>query len=134
MNRFVPKNANRFPGTVLERKKKRKNMNIVPLDESGQLDLIKEAKGYTIIFKHNTTCPISKSTKSGFEKDAELFPEDTTTYLLDILNHRDLSDAIAKDFDIVHESPQLLLIKDGVCTFQQSLYDISASEVVSHMQ
>lgn len=109
-------------------------MNTISLEESGQLDVIKKEKGYTLIFKHNTTCPISKSAKSGFEKDAELIPEDTKVYLLDILNHRDLSDKIAKDFDIVHESPQLLLIKDGVCTFQQSHYDISASEAVAAME
>ena len=103
-------------------------MNFIPLESEGQLDSIKEAKGYSVIFKHNTTCPISKMTRRNFEADANVLPKDTPVYFLDLLAHRDISNAIAERFNVTHESPQLLLIKDGVCSYHRSLYDISAKE------
>ncbi|MBC8054928.1 MAG: bacillithiol system redox-active protein YtxJ [Sphingobacteriaceae bacterium] len=103
-------------------------MNTTPLEKQDQLEEIKSAQGYSVIFKHNTTCPISKNRRANFEKNVELLPQGTAIYFLDLLSYREISDAIATSFDVKHESPQLLLIKDGACTFHQSLYDISAED------
>ena len=99
-------------------------MNFIPLENAGQLNEIKKSKEYSVIFKHNTTCPISKGVHSRLE--AEKIPNVEAVYLLDLLAHRDLSDAVAADFGIQHESPQLLLIKDGRCVYNEWGYDISA--------
>ena len=103
-------------------------MNSIALETPEQLDSIKSTKGYSVIFKHNTTCPISKNTRANFEKNVGLLPNDTNVYFLDLLTYRDISNAIAERFDVKHESPQLLVIKDGECKFHQSLYDISAED------
>ncbi len=103
-------------------------MKFIPLETAEQIGEIKKAKGYNIIFKHNTTCPISKSAKSRLEQDAPDFPQIKSVYYLDLLTFRDISDRIADEFSVPHESPQLLVIKDGACTFNQSLYKISAQE------
>lgn len=109
-------------------------MNFIPLEKAEQLSEIKKAKGYNVIFKHNTTCPISKGVRSQFEQEADTLPEVDAVYFLDLLAHRDISDAIAKDFEVEHQSPQLLLIKDGRCTYNQSLYDISAEETAEAIE
>ncbi len=101
-------------------------MDFTPLENEEQLSEIKKAKGYNVIFKHNTTCPISKSVRRQFEEEADTLPEVSSVYFLDLLANRNLSDAIAEEFNVKHESPQLLLIKDGRCTYNKSLYDISA--------
>ncbi len=101
-------------------------MDFAPLENEEQLSDIKRAKGYNVIFKHNTTCPISKSVRSKFEEDADMLPEVTSVHFLDLLANRNLSDAVEEEFNVKHESPQLLLIKDGECIYNQSLYNISA--------
>ena len=109
-------------------------MEFIPLDRAGQLEEIAGAKGSNIIFKHNTTCPISKSVKRSLEQDAEKLPENTPFYILDLISHRDISDSIADTFDVPHESPQLLVIKDGKCIYNESLYQISAEETAQALQ
>ncbi|MDQ6813212.1 MAG: bacillithiol system redox-active protein YtxJ [Bacteroidota bacterium] len=103
-------------------------MTFQNLQSESQLATIAEAKGTNIIFKHNTTCPISKSVKQKLEQDAALIPENTPFYIIDLLAHRDVSDSIASTFNVAHESPQLLVIKDGKCIYNESLYNISAEE------
>ena len=101
-------------------------MKFIPLESEEQLAEIKEAKGYNIIFKHNTTCPISKGARKDFEQEADTIPNVDAVYFLDLLTYRDLSDSIASTFNIEHQSPQLLLIKDGECTYDEALSSISA--------
>ena len=96
------------------------------MDRVEQLDEIEQAKGLNIIFKHNTTCPISRGVRSEFEQEADSIPAVRSVYFLDLLAHRDISNAIAERFGVEHQSPQLLLIKDGNCTYNEALYRISA--------
>lgn len=94
-----------------------------------QLNSIKEASGFAVIFKHSTRCSISSMAKRKFELDWTAIPANTPLYFLDLINHRDISASIAETFQVHHESPQLLLIKDGECILDASHGDISAEEV-----
>jgi len=103
-------------------------MTWIPLTSQEQLNQIKQASGTSIIFKHSTRCSISMMAKKKFELDWDAFPENTPLYFLDLLNYRTLSSAIAEMFQVHHESPQLLVIKDGECIFDASHSEISAEE------
>ena len=109
-------------------------MNFLELQTEDQLKEIKEKTGFTIIFKHNANCPVSKATRSSFEEEAKQIPHGTSIYFLDLLTYRDMSNAIANDFEVKHESPQLLLIKDGKYTFSQAHFSISADAAAEHIQ
>lgn len=106
-------------------------MEFRKLETEAELESIQCFNGYCVIFKHNTTCPISRATRINFEKEAKVLPEGTPVYILDLLSFRSLSNAIAERFQVQHESPQLLLIKDGKCIYNQSHYDISAEETAA---
>ena len=108
-------------------------MNWINITTPQQIDDIKAATGYSIIFKHSTRCPISMMAKRKFELDEKLFDGTTPLYFLDLIKFRDLSKAVAETFNVQHESPQLLLIKDGECVLDQSHSSISAEEVVEVM-
>lgn len=108
-------------------------MNWINITTPQQIDAIKAATGYSIIFKHSTRCPISMMAKRKFELDEKLFDGHTPLYFLDLIKYRDLSNAVAEMFHVQHESPQLLLIKDGECVLDQSHSSISAEEVVEVM-
>ena len=106
-------------------------MNWIQLQSTDQLNEIKNLPGYSIIFKHSTRCSISMMAKRRFELDWDDLPENLPLYFLDLIQHREISNQIAQLFHVYHESPQLLLIKDGECILDQSHGGISVDEALS---
>jgi len=104
-------------------------MQWINLTDLAQLNTIKNDENYSIIFKHSTRCSISSMVKRRFELDWDALPEEINLYFLDLISHRDISAAIAETFQVHHESPQLLLIKNGECVLDSSHGDISVDEV-----
>lgn len=84
------------------------------------------------IFKHSTSCFISKTVLKNFEKDIESL-ENTDgiaeLYFLDLLAYRPISNKIAEDLEIRHESPQLLVIENGKVINHASHQDISINQL-----
>jgi bacillithiol system protein YtxJ len=105
-------------------------MNWTSLDTAEQINAIKQQQGYSLIFKHSTRCSISMMAKRRFEMDMDKLPADMPLYFLDLIKHRDLSALVAQDFAVHHESPQMLLIKDGDCILDQSHGGISVDETL----
>ncbi|GAA3981280.1 bacillithiol system redox-active protein YtxJ [Hymenobacter antarcticus] len=105
----------------------------LPLTESEQItDLARASHEQPIlIFKHSTTCSISAAAKGKIERQWADSGLDLPIYYLDLLRFRPLSAQIAEQFSIRHESPQLLLIKDGACTFDASHMAIRLNDVKS---
>lgn len=106
-------------------------MDWITLDKPEQLHEIKAQPGYSIIFKHSTRCSISMMAKRRFEMDGDELPKEVPTYFLDLIRYRDISNQIAQDFQVHHESPQLLLIKNGECILDQSHGSISVDEALT---
>ena len=105
----------------------------LPLTQPEQLtDIVRESHEHPVlIFKHSTTCSISAAAKGKLERqwaDANL-PAGTPLYYLDLLRFRPISAQIAQEFGVQHESPQLLLIQDGQCTYHASHMGIRLSDV-----
>ena len=102
------------------------SLNWNALTEIKQLDAIVEesAEKPVVIFKHSTRCSISRMALKNFEREYNLEEREATPYFLDLLEHRDISNEIAQKFQVIHQSPQLLLIKNG-----KSVYDVSHSEI-----
>ena len=100
-------------------------INWIPLTDLGQLNEIMELSYQqpVVIFKHSTRCSISRMALKQFENEFDL-EGSVTPYFLDLLNYRDISNEIATRFEVYHQSPQLLLIKEG-----QSVYDASHSDI-----
>lgn len=81
-----------------------------------------------VIFKHSTRCSISAVALQRMQKTAQ--PSDIDFYFLDLLANRPLSNKIAETFSVQHESPQVLLIRDGECVYEESHLGISMMEIV----
>ena len=106
-------------------------MNWTSLDTASQIDEIKQQHGYSVIFKHSTRCSISMMVKKRFELDWDKLPGTLPVYFLDLIKYRDLSKKIAEDFYVHHESPQMLLIKDGECILDLSHGEVSVEEALA---
>ncbi len=99
------------------------------LDEAG-LEAIKNksAEKVQVIFKHSTRCSISTMAKSRLERATE--PNDIDFNYLDLIAHRNISTKIACDFHVEHASPQVLIIKNGECIYDESHNAITMDEIV----
>lgn len=108
-------------------------MNWIPLTNLEQLKSIGDAEGYSVIFKHSTRCSVSMMAKKRFEHDWDVIPEGTSMYFLDLISNREVSNTIAQKFSVHHESPQLLLIKNGECIYETSHGEISADDLAEQI-
>lgn len=103
----------------------------IPLTEMNQLDTILEnSKNKTqAIFKHSTRCGISSMVMRGF--DGPNFPtsEEADVYYLDLLNYRPISMAIQDKFGVIHQSPQLVVLKGGKVVHAASHHDINVNDI-----
>jgi bacillithiol system protein YtxJ len=106
-------------------------MNWIPLTTEHQLTEIREASATkpVVIFKHSTRCSISAVAKSRLERAAA--PEEISFYYLDLIKFRNISNRIEADFDVPHESPQVLLIRNGECIYDESHSGITMDDLVS---
>ncbi len=84
---------------------------------------------YFIIFKHSTRCPVSAMSLYRLEKNWTFVKEAVSPYFLDLIKFRAVSKKIEELLGVRHESPQLLLIKNGKCIYHQSHHLISVEEL-----
>ncbi len=87
----------------------------------------KETK--VVVFKHSTRCHISKRVLANFQEELESSSSSAEFYYLDLIAHREVSNQIASDLKVIHQSPQLLVVEDGNCTENASHSAISLSLV-----
>ena len=121
--------GNMFGGTegTEPKSKKKSYLNWLPLTSIEQLETIKNESntGAVLIFKHSTRCGISKMVIKQFEK---LFTEENQhlkVYYLDLLNYRDISNEIVVKFQVMHQSPQLIVVRNGSTVHHASHNDIT---------
>ena len=100
------------------------------LTDLGQLSEIIEISNEkpVAIFKHSTRCSVSRMALKQFENEFNS-SDKVTPYFLDLIAHRDISNEIASRFGVTHQSPQLILIKEGKAVYNVSHSDIDAEEL-----
>ncbi|MFM2363432.1 MAG: hypothetical protein RLZZ316_2334 [Bacteroidota bacterium] len=104
-------------------------MNWIDLTTHAALDALITASQQQpqVIFKHSTRCSISTMAKARLERTYQ--PIGANFFYLDLLRHRDISDKIAEHFHVHHESPQILVIKNGVCVYTESHSGINMDDI-----
>lgn len=116
---------NNFFGSEEASKKVETKVNWVALTSLEQLNEIKALSNEKLvaIFKHSTRCSISRMALKQFENEFNL-QDKVTPYFLDLLEYRPISNEIADRFQVFHQSPQLILVKEG-----NAIYDVSHSDI-----
>jgi len=105
-------------------------MNWIQLTQTEQLQQIKQ-QSFTqpqVIFKHSTRCSISSMALNRLERAEQ--PDGIAFYFLDLIANRNISNAVAETFQVHHESPQILLIKNGECIYDESHSGINIDDIV----
>ncbi len=106
-------------------------INWISVASENEIEAIKERSNEIpcVIFKHSTRCPISSIAKLRLEDNWDFNNNEMEAYFLDLIRYRSVSNYIADTFDVHHESPQILLIKNGDCTYESSHLDITVDEL-----
>jgi bacillithiol system protein YtxJ len=84
-----------------------------------------------LVFKHSTRCSVSVMAKSRMDSDKQ-WP-DLSYYYLDVLSFRAISNALAEEYHVHHESPQVLLIHQGSCAYDESHIAIQPKEIQAEL-
>lgn len=108
-------------------------MNWIELNSPQQLAEIKTLSKtrVQVIFKHSTRCSISSVVKNRLETSVQ--PATADFYYLDLLRHRSLSNRVAEDFSVYHESPQVLLIYNEECIYDESHSAIRMNDILAKL-
>ncbi len=83
-----------------------------------------------LIFKHSTRCNISRAALDRLErswKSEEM--NNVKPYYLDLISHRDISNQVASQFGVEHESPQVLIIENGKAVYDSSHFNIDYQQI-----
>ena len=113
----------------------KKQIPWIPLTSLNQLDeILKDSDEKPIaIFKHSTRCGISRMALRQFEKQLNIEMSSVSLYFLDLLVYREISNEIAKRFKVHHQSPQLIILKNGTAIHQSSHHEIDAKILVNYI-
>lgn len=98
------------------------------LEEINQKSFDSHIKG-VLIYKHSTRCSTSSMVLNRLERKWDLSDNIFPTYFLDLIRYRQISNQIAHKYSVEHESPQVLVIKDGKCIFTASHSDINVEDI-----
>ena len=115
--------------------KEKKVLPWIPLNEVAQLAHIqkKSSTKTQVIFKHSTRCGISSMVMKQFVDMYNLTEKELDLYYLDLLSYRDVSNEVGYKFQVMHQSPQLIVIKNGAVVSNAShgaINDIDLAQFV----
>jgi bacillithiol system protein YtxJ len=121
-----------FGGNAPEEKNENKvDAKFYTLDLVNQLDeidAISQDKP-VVLFKHSTRCSISRFALKQFDAEFKYDEEKIDWYLLDLLNHRDISNEMAHRYNVQHQSPQIIVIRNGKAVFTATHDSIDAHDL-----
>lgn len=103
------------------------------LTEASQLEsILEESKTKPVlIYKHSTRCGISSMALDRLERSWDEEGKAIKPYFLDLIAYRNISNIVAEMFNVYHQSPQIIVIKDGKAVFDESHMGISFQAVKS---
>jgi bacillithiol system protein YtxJ len=116
-------------------KKETKTVPWIPLESLDQLDKIIRAsnKRTQIIFKHSTSCGISRMVMNMFVSSYDFEAGRLDLYYLDLHAYRSVSNAVAHKLGVMHQSPQLLVVRNGEVVGHASHGAITAMELERYL-
>ena len=110
-------------------------MNWITINSTEEVERIYKSEEYALIYKHSPRCMTSLMAYRQLKSDVSAVPHiDIPLYIVDVVNNRPESMSIANTFNIQHESPQLLVVKNGECLFDASHEDISLKASLDYVK
>ncbi len=115
------------------KERKVSSLKWVRLTEASDLDQLIEKESFVkpvVLFKHSTRCSISAMALNRLENEWNIEEELCVPVYLDLIAYRDISNKIASDLQITHQSPQILVVKEGRCVYTSSHSQINVRDII----
>ena len=114
-----------------ENKENKVEAKFYTLDAITQLDEIDEISHTksVVLFKHSTRCSISRFALKRFDAEFNYDEDKIDWFLLDLLNHRDISNEMANRYNVQHQSPQIIVVRNGKAVFSSTHDAIDANDL-----
>lgn len=111
------------------------NKDWIHLYEPEQLNgLIAESDSIPVlIYKHSSRCGLSFMTENKLEEGWDVLQPKVKLYFLDLIRYREASTAVAERFNVRHQSPQILIIKNGICVYNSSHHEINVDTILKNL-
>ncbi|MDG1333847.1 MAG: bacillithiol system redox-active protein YtxJ [Crocinitomicaceae bacterium] len=121
------------------KEKEEKKQNGLPWERLTSVDQLKEviassSEKPVLLFKHSTRCSISSMALNSFQHGWEGTPEEIDIYYLDLLNYRDVSNAMALETGVIHQSPQVIVLKNNEVVYTATHSSISARSALNSIK
>lgn len=115
--------------------KEEKVLPWIPLKSDAQLNLINQKSKIKtqLIFKHSTRCGISAMVMNQFVDSYNFTDKNFDLYYLDLLSYREISDELSYKYQVMHQSPQLLIVKNGIAVAHASHSDINSLDLKKYL-
>lgn len=115
--------------------KQRKSLSWIELKSIEELDIAieKSKEKPVLLFKHSTRCGISSMALNSFETQWN-GGDEMDIYYLDLLNYRDISNAIAEKTNVFHQSPQVIVLKNNEVVYTATHSSINAQQALDSIK
>ena len=98
------------------------------INQLDEIDTISQTKP-VVLFKHSTRCSISRFALKRFDAEFNYDEDKIDWYLLDLLNYRDISNEMARRYKVEHQSPQIIVVRNGKAVFSSTHDGIDAHDL-----
>lgn len=118
-------------GNLLNGEGAETSIDWLQLKEPEELSKLLEASNEKpqVIYKHSTRCGVSAMALSNLHQLQQEVAEKADFYFLNVISHRWLSQQVAEQLQVRHESPQLLIIQNGEVVWSGSHYQVTAASI-----
>jgi bacillithiol system protein YtxJ len=110
--------------------------NWQPLTALDRLDAITAASFQRpqLLFKHSTRCSISSGAKFRLDGGLAQLGQALDLHYLDLLSHRDISNGIEARYQVVHQSPQVIVLINGKASYHMSHQLITVERILAQLE
>lgn len=91
-------------------------------------------KSPVIIFKFSSECGTSERLQKEFEENMDNKKINNPIFLVTVQKQKVLSQKIEEYFGIKHESPQVIMLKNGKVTYHENHFKIKVLEICDNIQ
>jgi bacillithiol system protein YtxJ len=102
------------------------------LSDTSDLKKLNEASfsKFQMIYKHSTRCATSYFALQNLKNFPEAKLQEVDLYIVDVISQRELSNEISEHFEVRHESPQIMLLKNGQLIWNASHGDVRIEAIL----
>lgn len=105
------------------------------LQDSADIEALADTSHHTpcVIFKHSPRCTTSLMKHYTLSLEWPFAPDAVQAYLVDVVAQPHVAQAVSDFFQEHHQSPQVLLIRNGECIYEESQLDIDAAALADNL-